>query len=133
MNYTIIASAFRADLDCNTNLERHENMLDFLKRNYLPLGESVIGVYQEDGQDKASRELSVKIDNLSFMQADMVKKYFLDTSSQDCVLVIDNNTCYLVGSDWGEELGKWTKVSREAAKRNKCYTLDSNGNYFIAM
>lgn len=133
-NYTIIASVFRANLDTNTNLERHENCMKWLIAHNLCDFKTVIGVYQEEGQAVASREVSLMISNLTSDEATEAADYYLHVADQDCVLVMEQDSlqCHLVGSDWKESIGRWTCVTMQEAHRAGIYTLDTNGKYWVA-
>ena len=134
-NFTVIASAFRAHLTANDNLSRHEEAVDCLIANNMCDFKTVVGVYHEEGMPEASREVSLMIQNLSWAEVNQLVQYYCgDLMAQDCVLVMnqDNGRCTLKHNDWNQELGHWTQVTRDEAHEVGIYTLDTNGNYWMA-
>lgn len=133
-NYTIIASAFRANLDMNVNLERQETVIQWLVNHNICDFKTVIGVYHEEGMPAPSREVSLVIIDLSYFEAESVRDYYLNAMEQDCVLIIDqsDNSASLTGKDWGETLGTYQKVTQAEAYKAGIYTLDTNGQYWLA-
>lgn len=132
--FTVIASAFRANLSINVNLERHENTIAWLIRNNMCDFKSAVGVYHEEGMPEASREVSLMINDLSWAEVKQLKAYYCEIAEQDCIFVMnqENTRCMLAGNDWTQELGFWSQVSRDEAHAAGIYTLDTNGNYWVA-
>jgi len=133
-HFTVIASAFRATLSTNENLERHEDVTARLIKNGMCDLKTVVGVYHEDGMPEASREVSLMIQNLSLTEVNQCLNMYCKTYEQDCILVMNQNNGHssLKALEWSEELGTWTQVTREEAHEVGIYTLDHNMNYWMA-
>ena len=133
-NFTVIASAFRANLSANANLARHEDAISNLVALSMCDLKTVIGVYHEEGMPEASREVSLMIENLTWKEVQSCLSLYCDDYEQDCILVMnqDNGKCTLMANDWTDSIGNWTQVTREEAHEVGIYTLDNNMNYWLA-
>lgn len=132
--YTVVASAFRANLGMNINLERHEIAMQWLINHNICDFKTVVGVYHEDGMPTPNREVSLVITDLSHDEVLKVGGFYLTDMAQDCVLVVNqsDNTAVLIGKDWDQYLGTYQKVTKEEAYKAGIYTLDTNGQYWLA-
>lgn len=133
-NFTVIASAFRANLSMEHNLARHEDAMNTLVDAGMCDLKTAMGVYQEEGQAVASREVSIINANLSWDEVKRCVELFCKRFEQDCILVINQDTgaCCLKGADWADHIGHWQEVTRQEAKEVGIYTLDTNGKYWMA-
>lgn len=133
--FTVIASPFRANMDMQTNMMRLEAAMHRLAVHFnITKMKTVLGVYQEEGQEDATREVSIKMDGLFWHEVKNLCKLFCEDFEQECILVINNENgrCSLWHDEWSEELGLWTQVTAEEAHEAGTYMLDTNFTYWIS-
>lgn len=132
--YTVISSAFRATATMEVNYVNHNKAVSRLvKRNMCDI-KTVLGVYHEEGQLEATKEVSIVNSNLSHDEVKQCVSIFCDYFCQDCILAINDETgeCVLISQEWQESIGYWTEVSQKEAHDSGIYSLDTNGKYWIA-
>ncbi|ASU01134.1 S-adenosyl-L-methionine hydrolase [Vibrio phage ICP3] len=133
--FTVIASPFRANMSMQTNMMRLEAAMNRLTMCFnITNMKTVLGVYQEEGQEAATREVSIKMDGVCWPEVKNLCTLFCEDFEQDCILVINNENgrCALWSNSWSEELGFWTQVTAEEAHEAGIYTLDTNFTYWLA-
>lgn len=130
---TVIASAYRADMNLLTNHMNHTAALEALKAKGFS-ADVAVGSWKEEGQAQAAQELSLVIE-ASWDELPVLKALFLERFKQDAVLVIDEMEDRLASLAMNDgaviQLGKFQAIPEAEALKSECYTF-FDGLYFVA-
>lgn len=129
----IFASAFRAD---KTEVENAHNSIIASQKIASMLvapAQTAVGSWKEEGQDKASVELTFVMPVKEESIQDVINTFCIDFN-QDAVLCVNPSdmSAHIVERDGNTfEIGTFQVIDEEEAKASECYTY-WNGKYWLA-
>jgi len=132
-NYIVLASAFRANLTPAVNMPRHtaaKKAVKQLTRSRVP---EALGSFKEEGQAKASKELSLVCAVTEAQIGDVCALFFNQYQQDACLVVNTDNAkaCLVMPKGETVELGHWQEVTKKEAESKECYTF-FDGKYWYA-